>query len=263
MSTSSRIECIVDGHVASVVINHPERRNAVTFAMWGQLGDVLESVAANENVRVVVLTGAGEQAFSAGNDISEFGKWRDDPSKHAEYDARSGRVHRLLKSFEKPTIALVRGVCVGGGLELALLCDLRVAADNARFAITPAKLGLGYKLEDVQLVVDALGANKAKLLLFTGRMFNSQDAKTLGLVDHVVPLAEAQARAGELAAEIAGNAPLTVRALKVAVQEAVKPASARDRARVQALVDACHASEDYQEGQKAFRDKRKPSFQGR
>lgn len=262
-SEVARIDYRIDGHIARVVINHPRRRNAVTYAMWKMFGEVMEKVIGDSTVRVIVLMGEGEQAFSAGNDISEFGEWREDPDKHAEYNARSGRVYRLFRSCDKPIIALIRGVCVGGGLELALLCDLRVAADNARMGITPSKLGLGYKLDDVQLVVDAIGASKAKLLLFTGRLFDADECMGLGLVNYVAPLAEAQSRADALAEEIAGNAPLTVRELKVAIGEALKPESGRDRRMVQALVDACHLSEDFQEGQKAFKEKRRPQFKGR
>ena len=262
-SDAARVDCRIDGHIACLVINHPRRRNAVTYAMWKMFGEVLEKAIQDNNVRVIVLTGEGEQAFSAGNDISEFGQWREDPHKLAEYNARSGRVYHLFRSCDKPVIALIRGVCVGGGLELALLCDLRVAADNARFGITPAKLGLGYKLDDVQLVVDAIGANKAKLLLFTGRLFDADESVDLGLVNQVVPLTRIQSKVDALAAEIAGNAPLTVRELKVAVGEALKSEDARDRSKVQALVDACHASEDFQEGQEAFKEKRKPRFKGR
>ena len=260
---AATVDCRVDGHIARVVINHPRRRNALTYAMWKIFGDVLDTVVADHRVRVVILTGEGEQAFCAGNDISEFGQWRGDPEKLAEYDARSARVYRLLRDCDKPVIGLIRGVCVGGGLELALLCDLRIAADNARFGITPAKLGLGYKLEDVQLVVDAVGANRAKLLLFTGRLFDAEEAQNLGLVNQVAPLSDADSRAMALAKEIAGNAPLTLRELKFAIGEAQKPEGARDHAKVQALVDTCHGSEDFQEGQKAFKEKRKPRFQGR
>lgn len=263
VSDAARIDCRVDGHVARVIINHPRRRNAVTYAMWETFGDVLEKIIGNANVRVVILSGEGEQAFCAGNDISEFGQWREDPAKLAQYDARSGRVYRLLRSCEKPIIALIKGVCVGGGLELALLCDLRIAADNARFGVTPAKLGLGYKLDDIQLVVDAIGASRAKLLLFTGRLFDADESMSLGLVNQVVPLTMIQSTVDALAEEIAGNAPLTVRELKVAIGEALKPEEVRDRSRVKALVDACHASEDFREGQKAFKEKRKPRFKGR
>jgi enoyl-CoA hydratase/carnithine racemase len=262
VSDDARIDCRIDGHIARLSINRPRRRNAVTYAMWMKFGEVLEKTIEDADVRVIVLSGEGELAFSAGNDISEFGQWRQDPDKLADYDARSGRVYRLFQQCDKPTIALIRGVCVGGGLELALLCDLRVAADNARLGITPAKLGLGYKLDDIQLVVDAIGANRAKLLLFTGRLFNAAESMKLGLVNQVVPLAKVQATVDALAEEIAGNAPLTIREVKVAIGEAVKPEDARDRSKVQALVDACHASEDFQEGQKAFREKRKPRFKG-
>ncbi len=262
-SDAARIDCRIDGYVARVTINHPRRRNAVNYAMWRMFGEVLEKAIQDNNVRVIVLTGEGEQAFSAGNDISEFGRWREDPHKLAEYNARSARVYHLFQSCDKPVIALIRGVCVGGGLELALLCDLRVAADNARFGITPAKLGLGYKLEDLQLVVNAIGADKAKLLLFTGRLFDANEAMSMGLVNQVAPLTKVQSTVDALAEEIAGNAPLTLRQLKLAIGEVQKPEGARDRSKVQALVDACHVSEDFQEGQEAFKQKRQPRFKGR
>lgn len=255
-----RIDCRIDEHIARVIVNHPRRRNAVTYDMWKMFGDVLEQVTGNRGVRVIILTGEGDQAFSAGNDISEFGRWRGDADKLKQYNTLSERVYRLLRNCEKPIIALIRGVCVGAGLELALLCDLRVAADNARFGITPAKLGLGYKLEDVQLVVDEIGANKAKLLLFTGRLFDAGEAMSLGLVNQVAPLAEVNAVAHALAEEIAHNAPLTLRELKVAIGEARKPEGSRDLGKVQTLVEACHASEDFREGQRAFKEKRKPKF---
>jgi len=263
MSLDPRIETARDGHVLRVTVHNPTKRNAMCHSMWQALADTLAAAHDDQLLRVLVLTGAGDKAFCAGNDISEFKIWRDDPERHAAYDATSRRAMTLLRELPFPAIARVRGVCVGGGMEIALACDLRLAEAGARFAITPARLGLGYGLDDVSLVVDTVGASAARRLLFTARMHDADEALRMGLVDEVHSAAGLDAAVNELAVTIAGNAPLTLRAVKAAIAEACKSSGERDARRVQRLVDKCHASEDYQEGQRAFAEKRPPRFSGR
>ena len=251
------------GHVARVTINRPERRNAVSFAAWQSLAASFENLAADTEVRVIVLTGAGDRAFCAGNDISEFAAKRSTPQQVAAYDAVIEHAYEVIGNLEKPLIARVRGSAVGGGFELMQLCDLRIASAGARFAMTPARLGLGYTLRDVQLLVDRIGAGAARELLFTGRLFDATDAQRMGFVNRVVPDADLDAAVESCATEIAGNAPLAIRAIKVAIGEALKPPAERDRDRCDALAAACNASEDYREGQRAFAERRAPGFRGR
>ena len=250
------------GALARLVINNPARRNAVSLAMWQAFPPLLKDLADDPSVRCVIVEGAGDKAFSAGNDISEFKDVRATPAQVAVYNQASEEAYGLLKSLPKPTIAKVRGACVGGGVELTQLCDLQVAAETARFAVTPAKLGLGYKLEDVLLLKGALSPKHAKEFLFTGHAFSASDALRFGLVNRVVPDAILDTHVQDLAETIAANAPLSVKAAKLIVNEAVKERAERDTALCQDLVDACHLSEDYKEGAQAFMEKRKPRFQG-
>ena len=263
MSDPKHIIVERDGPLARVTLNRPERRNAVSFAMWQSLAATFENLAADTGVRVVILTGAGDRAFCAGNDISEFAEKRSTPEQVAAYDAANGHAYDVIRALEKPLIARVRGSAVGGGFELTQLCDLQIASDNARFAMTPARLGLGYKLEDVQLLVDSVGARAARELLLTGRLFDAQEAARLGFVTRVVPDADLDTAVDECAAEIAGNAPLSIRAIKAAISEALKPPADRDRERCAALAAACNQSEDYREGQRAFAERRPPQFRGK
>lgn len=263
MADTPGIHRAQDGHIARLTIHNPARRNAMCHAMWRELGDALNAVEEDPDTRVVILTGAGDKAFCAGNDISEFATWRDDPVRHEEYDRTSWRAMSLLRALSMPVIARIQGVCVGGGMEIALACDLRLAHENARFAITPARLGLGYKLGDVELVVKTVGASVARRLLFTGSMHSADEALSMGLIDQAHTDNDLDSAVNDLASTIAGNAPLTLRAVKAAIEESCKPPADRDEDRVQSLVDACHASEDYQEGKRAFAEKRTPEFKGR
>ncbi len=261
--TSDRIIAEKHASIARFVINNPERRNAMSLAMWQRMGEVFEAWAQDQEVRVVVVRGAGEKAFSAGNDISEFKSLRSSPESIDEYSRITARAYTALGTIPKPTIARIDGFCIGGGVEIAQLCDIQIAADSARFAVTPAKLGLGYKLEDVMLLVQNMSMKHAKELLMTGRMFSADEALRMGLVNRVVPSADLDAVVDDYASMIAANAPLSVKAAKLIVCEAQKESAERDLARCQQLVDDCHASEDYQEGQSAFAEKRKPRFRGR
>ncbi len=252
-----------DGRVARVIINRPERRNAVSFAAWQSLAASFDNLAADPEVRVVVLTGAGNRAFCAGNDITEFAEKRSTPRQVEAYDAAVAHAYEAIRGIEKPLVARVRGSAVGGGFELVQLCDLRIAGAGARFAMTPARLGLGYTLDDVQLLVDRIGAGAAREMLFTGRMFDAAEAERMGFVNRVVPDEELDRAVDGCAAEIAANAPLSIRAVKVAIGEALKPPADRDRARCDALAAACNRSEDYREGQRAFAERRPPEFRGR
>jgi len=249
--------------IGRFTINNAKKRNCMSLDMWRRMGDVFEAWAEDPDVRVIIVRGAGDQCFCAGNDISEFATLRSSPESIAEYTAITDRAYKAFKEIPKPTIARVAGFCIGGGLEVAQLCDIQIAAETATFGVTPAKLGLGYKLDDVTLLTGNVSAKVAKEILFTGRRFPATDALRWGLVNRVVADDELDATVEDYAREIAANAPLSVTAAKVIVGEAVKESAQRDTALCQAHVDACHESEDYVEGQRAFAEKRQPEFKGR
>jgi len=249
--------------VGYLILDHAERRNATNFAMYSAIPGVVDELATDDTVRAVVVRGAGDKAFSAGADISEFGERRSSDEGRAEYDAASSAAYAAMRGFEKPTIAMLRGFCVGGGAEVALLQDIRIGAEDLRFGVTPARLGLGYDLGDTQLLVDSIGPAFAKELLFSGELLNADDALRMGFVNRIVPADEIEDAVHGFARTIAERAPLTVKAAKAIVGEAAKENAARDRDLCSRLVADCYASEDYIEGQRAFAEKRKPNFKGR
>ena len=250
------------GAVARLTFNRPEKHNAIDYAMWRGIRAAMEAFAAEGAVRVIVVRGAGGRAFSAGADISEFESRRGRDTLDA-YNRAAGEAYAALSECVKPTIARIEGYCIGGGLGLALGCDLRIAAEGARFGIPAARLGLGYEYAGLKTLVDLVGPAAAKEILFTARRFDAREAAAIGLVNRVVDPAGLDAAVGECAATIAENAPLTVRACKRIVAETLKDPGARDLALCDRLVAECYASEDYVEGRRAFMQKRRPRFRGR
>lgn len=262
MTPEARVIAEADGPIGRITFDNQARRNAMTLAMWQGLRDAVDRFAADPEIRVLVLRGAGEKAFVAGADISEFEALRASEEGIARYNAISEGADHALHTCPKPTIAAIRGSCVGGGMGIALACDLRIAAEDARFGITAARLGLGYGIDGVRKLVAAVGPASASEILFTGGIFTAEDARAMGVLRHVVPVAELDAAVERLARQIAEAAPLTVRAAKAAIL-AVQDRAGAGEASVEALIKACYDSADYQEGRSAFAEKRKPRFQGR
>ena len=252
---------VVNG-VGRFTINNANKHNAMSKSMWHRMGDVFEDWATNPDVRVIVICGAGNKSFCAGNDISEFAIVRNTKADIIAYNQITERAYKALRSIPKPTIASIEGYCIGGGLELALLCDLQFAASTATFGITPAKLGLGYKLEDVLLLIENISAKAAKELLFTGRKFSAEDAMRWGLISRIAEPENLIFSVNSFVDEIVANAPLSVKAAKVIIQEANKSEEKRNYQLCQALVNTCDESHDCREGQNAFSEKRKPIFNG-
>lgn len=266
MSETGAIDKILtreDGPIAWLVFNQPEKRNAVSLDMTVRALEAVERFAAAEALRVLVVRGGGENAFVSGADISEFEEKRGSAEAAAEYSRISTRMYDALAAVEKPTIAMIHGYCIGGGVALAACCDLRIAADDASFAIPAARLGIGYGTEFTRRIIDLVGPAFTKELLYTAKRFPAAEAAAMGLVNRVVPKAELEAVVGDYAGTIAGNAPLSIRATKVIVGELLKDAGARDLGRCAAMISACADSRDFAEARRAFMEKRKPAFEGR
>ena len=251
-----------EGGVGYLIFNNPERHNAVSLEMWEAASAILEDFAADKAVRVVVLTGAGGKAFVSGADISKFESERASKEAVDRYNVVVDKANTAVYEFPKPTIAMIRGYCIGGGVGLALCCDLRICSDNSKFGVPAAKLGLGYGFKGIKKLVDVVGPSFAKEIFFTARQFTAAEALAMGLVNRVLPEAELEKYVQDYAATISGNAPLTVNSVKYIVGEAVKPESERNLKKCDELVAQCFASKDYIEGRQAFMEKRKPAFTG-
>jgi enoyl-CoA hydratase/carnithine racemase len=250
-----------DGAIARMVFDHEARRNAITVDMWEAIPRVVGELQDDPRVRVVVMRGAGSEAFVSGADISEFEQNRTGDAGR-NYDAMTARAFAALQGLEKPLLACVHGFCIGGGAAIALTADLRYAAEDARFAVPPARLGLGYHTAGIRALIRVVGFSETADLLFTARRVDAKEARHIGLVNEVFAKELLDKAVEEIAHTIADNAPLTIRSAKMTLQELAKLESERDLDRIHASIERCYQSEDFKEGVQAFLQKRKPQFRG-
>jgi enoyl-CoA hydratase len=251
------------GPVGWLVFNNPERRNAVSLDMWEAIPRVLERFEADPELRVMVLSGAGDKAFVSGADISQFESQRSGAEAVQRYEEIAEGAQLRLQRCDKPVLAMIRGYCLGAGVNIALACDMRIAAEDARFGIPAARMGLGYRVSSTKNLVDTIGPARTREMLITARQYGAAEAERIGLVQRVVPAAGLEAEVLETCAGIAANAPLTMRTAKRIVRELLASPDSFDEAACRALVKECFESSDYKEGRRAFMEKRRPAFQGR
>jgi enoyl-CoA hydratase len=251
------------GAVGWIVFDQPARRNAISDAMWRAIPPAMKQFDADPEVRCVAFRGAGTEAFSAGADISEFEKNRSQASAVKDYDGLLDRVLHAIQDSRKPSLALIHGFCMGGGVEIALACDLRYCGEGAQFAIPAAKLGLAYNVEGHKRLLETVGHARAREIMFLGRRYPAVEALAMGLVQRVVPDAELETFTQQVIAELAANAPLSIANTKTILEEYAKSVGTPDHARMRAAIERCARSEDYKEGWRAFMEKRKPRFHGK
>lgn len=250
------------GAVGWLEFDNPDRFNAIDLAMWKGMGEAMAAFDADPEVRVIAVTGAGTKAFTTGADISEFEAMRGSEAQRDAYNATADAGRRVLITTAKPTVAVIRGYCMGGGVALALDCDFRIAAADARFGVTIAKLGAAYRVEDLRHLIDAVGQAAAREILMTAATFTGEEAKGLGLVTRVAAPEALDEVAGAFIDRLAGNAPLSMAATKRTIAELLKLPGEQDLAAAEAAIERCLTSADATEGRDAFMQKRKPVFGG-
>ncbi|WP_431283582.1 enoyl-CoA hydratase [Humitalea sp. 24SJ18S-53] len=262
LNTPKILARIQDG-IGWLTFNQPEKRNAISLDMWEAVAEVAERFANDPNVRVVVMSGAGGKAFASGADISQFEKLRDSAEAEAKYSAVSSSARKRLEALDKPLIAMINGFCIGGGCATAMVADIRITAEDGRFGIPAAKLGVAYAYHQLRRLVALVGPAVAKEIMFTGRFLDAQEALRVGLVNRVVPAAELESVVTEMAMTMARNAPLSIRASKEGIDQIAGDPAQADQASFDALYRACFDSADFAEGRAAFMAKRPPVFTGR
>lgn len=252
----------IENRVGYIVFNNQSKFNAVNYEMWCALPKIIDQFVSDDEVRLIVITGAGEKAFISGADISQFASKRTGDAA-AEYNKATDAGYLAVVNCPKPTIAKIKGVCMGGGLGLALNCDIRICADNAKFRMPAARLGLGYSMDGLKRFVEIVGTANTADLFFSARIFDGQEAQRIGLVKQVIGIDTFEEVFNQYIELVAINAPITIAAAKQTLIELRKAASEQDAELIKSMVTACFASEDYQEGRKAFMEKRIPNFQGK
>lgn len=262
LNTDKMLAKTEDG-IGWMIFNDPERRNATSLEMWETVAVILDHFENDDGVRVVVMRGAGDKAFVSGADISQFEERRSNAAAAEEYGKVSEEGRRRMAGLNKPLIAMIQGSCLGGGVAIAMNADIRIASEDARFGIPAARLGLAYTPDSIRRLVHLVGPAFAKEILITARRFSAEEALRIGLVNRVVPKDSLEQTVREYARMILENAPLSMRAAKVMVEEVGKDPAERDAALMDRVAKACFDSEDYAEGRSAFMEKRKPMFTGR
>jgi enoyl-CoA hydratase len=249
--------------IGTITFNQPDKRNAMSIEMWEGLGSILEAFEGDPEVRVVVLTGAGDKAFVSGADISQFEKNRSNAEARREYDRLTSAGRAKLAAFRKPTIARIRGFCLGGGLAIAMQADLRIASEDSQFGIPAARLGIAYGFDGLRKLVQLVGPAHARFILYTAKRIEGREAERIGLINRAVPVTALDEMVGDVARSIADNAPLSVAASKLTINEVLQDPGERDLEAITRAAAMCFDSADYKEGRSAFMEKRRPRFQGR
>ena len=251
------------GAIGWIVFNQPAKRNAINGAMWRGIAPAMKQFDVDEQVRCVAFRGTGTEAFSAGADISEFQKIRAERQSVSQYDGLLDEVLHAIQDSRKPSVAMIHGFCMGGGLEVALACDLRYCGASAQFAIPAAKLGLAYNVEGHKRLLETVGHAHAREIMFLGGRYVAADALAMGLVHKVLPEGALEKYVGEVLQTLADNAPLAIANSKTIIEEYVKSSGTPDAGAMERAMQRCTESDDYKEGRRAFMEKRKPRFEGR
>jgi enoyl-CoA hydratase/carnithine racemase len=260
---TERMKAATDGPIGWITFNNPQRRNAVSPDMWEAIPHILDQFEADPAVRVIVLRGTGQEAFVSGLDISQFDQRYASAESEAQQRGLSTRANDRIFACPKPTIAMIHGFCIGAGVQIACHCDMRVAGTSARLGIPAGKLGIGYPAKSLQRLIGLLGPVRVKEMVFTARLYKADEALAMNLVNQVAPDTDLESEVRKLCDTIAANAPLTLKAVKLSIAELTKMPQDVDEEYCDALMKACTDSDDFQEGRRAFAEKRRPVFTGR
>jgi enoyl-CoA hydratase len=251
------------GPIATVVINRPAMRNAISLAMWTELTRVTQELGETDSVRAIVYRGAGTMAFASGADISEFKEQRKDVASVARYNEQTRAAYSTIRECPKPTVAMIFGFCMGGAMAVAMACDMRFAAEGSKFGIPAARLSIIYGADSVGQLVDLVGPAYAKDILYSARVVDDREALAMGFIQRLLPAAELEAYTYDYLRRVADNAPLSVRGAKATIESYLMGLTDERRKKLRDLAVVATESQDYQEGTRAFLEKRVAKFTGR